>query len=112
MAEKAVYQNFEEIFRRYDSVIIYKTIKKIGKVTPDWEDVRAEVYLSLCKTLDGSLFRGECAVGTLVYIIVHRRIVDFMRIKYKTKKIMESLISNYQEKTSSNPEDIFIEKEM
>jgi len=112
MAERASYQNFEHIYEEYDPVIKYKTMQKIGKVTPDWEDVRSETYLSLYKTLSGSSFRGDCSIGTLIYVIVQRRIADFMRTKYKAKKIMESLEFSYQEIASSSPEDILIIKEI
>lgn len=112
MATKGNYHQFDEMFKKYNPIITYKIVKKIGRVTPDWEDVKAEVYLSLYKTLNGSSFRGDCGIGTLIYVIVQRRIADFMRVKYKMKKIMESLAFNYQEKMPPSPEDIFIKKEI
>lgn len=108
---KLPYQSFEQIYRKYNPIITYKIIKEIGKVTPDWEDVKAEIYLSLVKTLNSSSFRGDCKVGTLVYIIVQRRITDFMRFKYKTKERLENLKFYYQEEVFPNPEQSFMEKE-
>ena len=111
MATEGNDYHFEEIFRRYDPVITYRAMKKIGKATPDWEDVRQEAYLSLFKALDGSSFRGDCNVGTLIYVITERRIIDFLRLKYILAKRMERLILYFQAGNFSDPEELLIEKE-
>ena len=73
-----------EVFEKYGSMIRSVVLDRIGNGTLDFEDVIGNIYLSLWQTLVGGKYRGDCKIGTLVYLATNRRIVDYIR--YKTAK--------------------------
>ena len=101
---------FEEVFKKYDFVLRCTIFKRIGEGMSDSEDVIGDVYLALWKTLKGGRFRGECSLGTLVYVIVHRRIADYCRAK-KLKRNIDDGSLEFQRADFLTPEMIFMEKE-
>lgn len=63
-------------------MIIGKTLQRMGgDGTPDYQDIAGDVFLSICQTLARGKFRGNCKAGTLVYLIVERRVRDHIRMK-------------------------------
>jgi len=78
--------NIEEIVAKYRPIISFKVKKSIGTHTPEWEDVVNEVLLNVIEKLEKSEFRGESSIGTFIYTITSRRIIDFIRRKSKVLK--------------------------
>lgn len=73
--------NIEKIIQKYQSVIRFKVKKSLGGQTPDWEDVAHEIILNVVEKLKRGEFRGESSIGTYIYTITQRRIVDYIRKK-------------------------------
>lgn len=78
--------NIEDIVFKYKPIISFKVKKSIGGHTPDWEDVVNEVLLNVIEKLEKSEFRGESSIGTFIYTITSRRIIDYIRHKSKVLK--------------------------
>ena len=78
--------NIEEVVAKYRPIVSFKVKKSIGAQTPDWEDVVNEVMLNVIEKLEKSEFRGESSIGTFIYTITSRRIIDFIRKKSKVLK--------------------------
>lgn len=78
--------NIDEIVAKYRPIISFKVKKSIGAHTPEWEDVVNEVLLNVIEKLEKSEFRGESSIGTFIYTITSRRIVDYIRRKTKVLK--------------------------
>ena len=78
--------NIEEIVAKYRPIISFKVKKSIGAHTPEWEDIVNEVLLNVIEKLEKSEFRGESSIGTFIYTITSRRIIDFIRRKSKVLK--------------------------
>jgi RNA polymerase sigma-70 factor (ECF subfamily) len=76
----------DEIVAKYRPVITFKVKKSLGSRTPDWEDVVNEVLLNVVEKLKKGDFRGDSSVGTYIYTITSRRIIDFIRQKSKVLK--------------------------
>lgn len=92
--------NIEEIVAKYRPIVSFKVKKSIGAHTPDWEDVVNEVMLNVIEKLEKSEFRGESSIGTFIYTITSRRIIDFIRRKSKVLKHApepDPFLSPYQE---------------
>ena len=78
--------NINEIVTKYRPIISFKVKKAIGAHTPEWEDVVNEVLLNVIEKLEKSEFRGESSIGTFIYTITSRRIIDYIRRKSKVLK--------------------------
>jgi len=78
--------NIDEIVAKYRPIISFKVKKSIGAHTPEWEDVANEVLLNVIEKLEKSEFRGESSIGTFIYTITSRRIIDYIRRKSKVLK--------------------------
>lgn len=76
----------DEIVAKYRPVITFKVKKSLGARTPDWEDVVNEVMLNVIDKLKKGDFRGDSSIGTFIYTITSRRIIDFIRQKSKVLK--------------------------
>lgn len=75
-----------DIIKEYKSVISFRVKKSIGAQTPDWEDIVNEILTNVIEKLKGGEFRGDSSVGTFIFTITNRRIVDFIRKKSKILK--------------------------
>ena len=76
----------EEIISKYRPVVSFRVKKSIGTQTPDWEDIVNEIMVNVIEKLKKGEFRGESSLGTFIYTITSRRIVDFIRQKSKVLK--------------------------
>ena len=76
----------EEIIKQYRPVVSFRVKKSIGSRTPDWEDVVNEIMVNVLEKLKKGEFRGESSLGTFIFTITSRRIVDFIRQKSKVLK--------------------------
>ena len=75
--------DLEEIFIKYRPVISFRVRKSIGAGNPDWEDIVNEVITNAIEKIQKGEFRGESSIGTFIYTITSRRIVDYIRQKGK-----------------------------
>jgi RNA polymerase sigma-70 factor (ECF subfamily) len=75
--------NIKDVILKYRPVITFRVKKAIGVRTPDWEDVVDEIVINIIEKLQKQEFRGESSIGTFIYTITSRRIIDFIRKKSK-----------------------------
>ena len=75
--------DLNEVVVKYRPVVSFKVKKSIGAQTPDWEDVVNEVITQVIEKVKKGEFRGESSIGTFIYTITSRRIVDHIRQKTK-----------------------------
>jgi RNA polymerase sigma-70 factor (ECF subfamily) len=73
--------NLEEIVLKYRPVVSFKVKKSLGSRTPDWEDVVEEILAQVIGAVQKGEFRGDSSIGTFIYTITSRRIVDYIRQK-------------------------------
>lgn len=106
MSKQFSAQDLEDIIRRYRPVIGFTVRKALGAQYPDWEDVVQDVLTQVISKLQKGEFRGECSVGTFIYTITKRRIIDCIR--QKSKAITEK---SEEIATHFGPEDDLMRKE-
>jgi RNA polymerase sigma factor (sigma-70 family) len=75
--------DLNEVVVKYRPVVSFKVKKSLGAQTPDWEDVVNEVITQVIEKVKKGEFRGESSIGTFIYTITSRRIVDHIRQKTK-----------------------------
>jgi RNA polymerase sigma-70 factor (ECF subfamily) len=73
----------DEIIAKYRPIITFKVKKSIGGQTPDWEDVANEIITNVIDKVKSGEFRGESSIGTYIFTITKRRIIDHIRGKSK-----------------------------
>jgi RNA polymerase sigma-70 factor (ECF subfamily) len=78
--------NLDEVVEKYRPVVSFKVKKSLGTRTPDWEDVVNEVITQVIEKVKKGEFRGESSIGTFIYTITSRRIIDYIRQKTKVLK--------------------------
>jgi RNA polymerase sigma-70 factor (ECF subfamily) len=78
--------DLDAIVAKYRPVVSFRVKKSIGVKTPDWEDVVNEIMINVVEKLKKGEFRGESSIGTFIYTITSRRIIDFIRKKSKILK--------------------------
>ena len=100
--------DIEEVILQYWPQINYRVKKSLGFNHTEWEDVASEILFDVVKALKNGKFRGESSVGTFIYVITSRRIVDYIRKKSKNINYNhEELSRNY----FSDPFEIVNKKE-
>lgn len=78
--------DLNDMVARYRPVVSFKVRKSLGSQTPDWEDVVNEIITQVIEKVRKGEFRGESSIGTFIYTVTSRRIVDFIRQKTKVLK--------------------------
>lgn len=78
--------NLEEIITKYRPVIGFKVKKALGYQNLEWEDITNEIITNVIEQIKKGEFRGESSIGTFIYTITSRRIVDYIREKSKELK--------------------------
>jgi RNA polymerase sigma-70 factor (ECF subfamily) len=73
--------DLNEVVVKYRPVVSFKVKKSLGAHTPDWEDVVNEVITQVIEKVKKGEFRGDSSIGTFIYTITSRRIVDHIRQK-------------------------------
>ena len=71
----------DRVLAKLRPLIGYKVKKALGAATPDWEDIVNEVLMQASEKISSGEFRGESSIGTFVYTITSRRIIDHIRRK-------------------------------
>lgn len=75
--------DLNEVVVKYRPVVSFKVRKSLGAHTPDWEDVVNEVITQVIEKVQKGEFRGDSSIGTYIYTITSRRIIDHIRQKTK-----------------------------
>lgn len=97
--------DLDEIIVKYRPILSFRIRKYLGHQNPDWEDVVNEIITNVIEKIKKGEFRGESSIGTFIYTISSRRIVDYIRQKSKTLKHFP------EPKTFPAPEQEFENKE-
>jgi RNA polymerase sigma-70 factor (ECF subfamily) len=78
--------DLEQMIIRYRPVVSFKVRKSLGGGNPDWEDVVNEIMMQVIEKVKSGEFRGESSIGTFIYTITSRRIIDYIRQKTRVLK--------------------------
>jgi len=78
--------DLDELVLKFRPVVAFRVRKALGGSTPDWEDVADEIITQVIEKVRNGEFRGESSIGTFIYTVTSRRIVDFIRQKTKVLK--------------------------
>jgi RNA polymerase sigma-70 factor (ECF subfamily) len=78
--------DLDAIVAKYRPVVSFRVKKSIGVQTPEWEDVVNEIMINVVEKLKKGEFRGDSSIGTFIYTITSRRIIDYIRKKSKVLK--------------------------
>jgi len=78
--------DLDEVILKYRSVISFRVKKSLGASTPELEDVVNEIITNVIEKLKKGEFRDESSIGTFIYTITSRRIIDYIRHKSKVLK--------------------------
>lgn len=76
----------ENAVLQYRPVISFRVRKALGGANPDWEDVVNEILTQAVVKIKSGEFRGDSSVGTFLYTITSRRIIDYIRQKTRVLK--------------------------
>lgn len=79
-------EDIQELMVRYRPIIAFRVRKALGAQNTDCEDLVSEILSQVLEKLQSGEFRGESSLGTFVYTITSRRIVDYIREKTKVMK--------------------------
>ena len=80
--------DLDQLVARYRPVIGFKVKKALGAGNVEWEDIVNEILTQGIEKIKSGEFRGESSVGTFLYTITSRRIVDYIR--QKTRVLREA----------------------
>ena len=78
--------NLDEIFIKYKPVVGFRVKKSLGAHNPDCDDIVSEILTNVVEKIKKGEFRGESSIGTFIYTITSRRIIDYIRQKSKVLK--------------------------
>lgn len=78
--------DLDEMIRQYRPIVGFKVKKAVGGGNPDWEDVVDEIMMQAVEKIKSGEFRGDSSVGTFIYTITVRRIIDYIRRKTRVLK--------------------------
>lgn len=78
--------DLDAIVAKYRPIVSFRVKKYLGVTNPDWEDVVNEIITNVIEKIRKGEFRGESSIGTFIYTITSRRIVDYIRQKSKFLK--------------------------
>jgi RNA polymerase sigma-70 factor (ECF subfamily) len=84
--KRTVEVDLDEVVVKYRPIVSFKVKKSLGTQTPDWEDVVNEIITQVIEKVKKGEFRGDSSIGTFIYTVTTRRIVDYIRQKTKILK--------------------------
>lgn len=79
-------ENLEEIIVKFYPQISFRVKKSIGHLNPEWEDICSEILISVIEALKTGKFRGDSSIGTFIYSITSKKIIDYIRKKTRVLK--------------------------
>jgi len=78
--------NIDKIVSKYRPLVSFRVKKSISSYSPDWEDIVNEIMVNVVEKLLKGEFRGDSSIGTFIFTITSRRIIDYIREKSKVLK--------------------------
>ncbi len=78
--------DLEKIVLEFYPQISFRVKKSVGFNNPEWEDICSEIVISVVEALKSGRFRGDSSIGTFVYSITSRKIIDYIRKKSRPLK--------------------------
>lgn len=75
--------DLDELVLKFRPIVSFRVRKALGAATPDWEDVADEIITQVIEKVRKGEFRGESSIGTFIYTVTSRRIIDHIREKTK-----------------------------
>jgi RNA polymerase sigma-70 factor, ECF subfamily len=78
--------DLDKIVAEYRPLVSFRVRKSISFYTPDWEDIVNEIMVNVIEKLKKGEFRGDSSIGTFIFTITSRRIIDHIRKKTKVLK--------------------------
>jgi RNA polymerase sigma-70 factor (ECF subfamily) len=78
--------DIEEVILKYWPQINYRVRNSLGYENSDWEDLAGDILINIIEALRHNKFRGESSIGTFIYTITTRRIIDYIRRKVRLQK--------------------------
>ncbi len=85
--------DLEKSILSFKDVVSFRVRRALGSQTPDWEDVVDEVMTQVLEKVRRQEFRGESSIGTFIYTVTTRRIVDYIRNKNKVLRHAPDIVS-------------------
>ncbi|HUM33690.1 MAG TPA: sigma-70 family RNA polymerase sigma factor [Candidatus Saccharicenans sp.] len=79
-------EDINELVVRYRPIITFRVRKAIGAQSTDCDDLVSEILSQVMEKIKSGQFRGESSLGTFVYTVTSRRIIDYIREKTKVMK--------------------------
>ncbi len=79
-------ENIQELIVRYRPIITFRVRKALGATNPEADDLVSEIIAQVLEKIQSGEFKGESSLGTFVYTITSRRIVDYIREKSRVMK--------------------------
>jgi RNA polymerase sigma factor (sigma-70 family) len=73
--------DLDQLVVQFRPVVGFKVKKSLGGGNPDWEDVTNEILMQVIEKVRTGEFRGQSSIGTFIYTVTTRRIVDYIRQK-------------------------------
>jgi len=108
--QKTEVYDLEELVLKYYPQISYRVKKSVGAYNPEWEDICSEILMSVIEALKKGKFRAESSIGTFIYSITSKKIIDYIRRKSRLQKhLSESKESPPQHQI--DPQDYLERKE-
>lgn len=92
-------ENLEEIIVKFYPQISFRVKKSIGHLNPEWEDICSDILISVIEAIKTGKFRGESSIGTFIYSITSKKIIDYIRKKTRVLKHLP------EPKISSDPHE-------
>ena len=86
MRRKNLDLDIDKIVAEYKPLVSFRVKKSISSYTPDWEDIVNEIMVNVVEKLRKGEFRGDSSIGTFIFTITSRRIIDHIRKKTKVLK--------------------------
>jgi RNA polymerase sigma-70 factor (ECF subfamily) len=80
--------DLEEVVLQYYPQISFRVRKSIGFNNPEWEDICSEILMTVVKSIKKDKFRGDSSLGTFIYSITSKKIVDYIRKKTRAERNM------------------------
>jgi RNA polymerase sigma-70 factor, ECF subfamily len=73
--------DLDEMVLKFRPIVGFKVKKALGGWNPEWEDIVDEILMQAVEKIKSGEFRGESSIGTYIYTIAARRIIDHIRQK-------------------------------
>jgi len=73
--------DLEKIVLEFYPQVSFRVKRSVGHLNPEWEDICSEIVMSVVEAIKSGRFRGDSSIGTFIYSITSKKIVDYIRKK-------------------------------